>query len=35
MNVKGGFFGASGADYAGFVYGSAASGVSGAAVFKK
>jgi len=35
MNVTGGFFGPGGADYAGFVYGSAQSGVSGAAVFKK
>lgn len=35
MDVKGGFFGPAGADYAGFVYGSGQSGVSGAAVFKK
>ena len=35
MNVTGGFFGPSGPDYAGFVYGSSQSGVSGAAVFKK
>ena len=35
MTVSGGFFGPSAPDYAGFVYGSSASGVSGAAVFKK
>jgi len=35
MTVSGGFFGPSAPDYAGFIYGSSQSGVSGAAVFKK